>query len=120
MSSPRRFLQEIAHEAMRDRGFEPDFSPAAMEQVAALEQQIPNPKAQTPKPNIRDLRQLLWCSIDNDDSRDLDQLSVAQTTPGGGMKMLVAIADVDSLVARDTPVDRHAAHNTTSVSTGAQ
>src|SRR5437762_2869628 len=91
-----------------------------MEQVAALEKQIPNPKAQIPKPNIRDLRQLLWCSIDNDDSRDLDQLSVAQTTPGGGMKMLVAIADVDSLVARDTPVDQHAAHNTTSVYTGAQ
>src|ERR1041384_139890 len=119
MSSPRRFLQEIAHEAMRDRGFEPDFSPAAMEQVAALEKQIPNPKTQIPKPNTRDLRQMLWCSIDNDDSRDLDQLSVAGTTPDGKTKLLVAIADVDSLVPCDTPVDQHAAHNTKSVYTGA-
>src|ERR1051325_2025133 len=120
MSSPRRFLQEIAHEAMRDRGFEPDFSPAAMEQVAALEKQSPTPNAQRPMPNVRDLRQMLWCSIDNDDSRDLDQLSVADTAPGGDTKILVAIADVDSLVERDTPVDQHAAHNTTSVYTGAQ
>src|ERR1051325_3016683 len=120
MSSPRRFLQEIAHEAMRDRGFEPDFSPAAMEQVAALEKQSPTPNAQRPMPNVRDLRQMLWCSIDNDDSRDLDQLSVADTTRPGGTRILVAIADVDSLVQRDTPVDQHAAHNTTSVYTGAQ
>ena len=108
---------------MRDRGFEPDFSPAAMEQVAAIEKQAPSSKIQDPSSKVenrRDLRELLWCSIDNDDSRDLDQLSVAQTTPEGKTKMLVAIADVDSLVACDTPVDQHAAHNTTSVYTGAQ
>ncbi|HEY3161255.1 MAG TPA: RNB domain-containing ribonuclease [Vicinamibacterales bacterium] len=111
--SSRRFLQEIAHEAMRERGFEPDFSQAAQAQVARLD----GPAAPDAR---RDLRQLLWCSIDNDDSRDLDQLSVAETTPSGATRILVAIADVDSLVQRDTPVDQHAAHNTTSVYTGAQ
>src|SRR5258705_8590969 len=113
MSSSRRFLQEIAHQAMRERGFEPEFSQAAQAQVARLQ-------GPAPADGRRDLRKLLWCSIDNDDSRDLDQLSVADTAPSGQVKMLVAIADVDSLVQRDTPVDQHAAHNTTSVYTGAQ
>jgi VacB/RNase II family 3'-5' exoribonuclease len=110
--SSRRFLQEIAHDAMRERGFEPDFSQAARAQVAGLQ-------APAASDGRRDLRTLLWCSIDNDDSRDLDQLSVADAS-SGQLKMLVAIADVDSLVHRDTPVDEHAAHNTTSVYTGAQ
>jgi len=113
MSSSRRFLQEIAREAMRDRGFEPDFSRAAEAQVAAL----PGPAAADGR---RDLRDLIWCSIDNDDSRDLDQLSVARGNSTGDVTVLVAVADVDALVRRDTPVDQHAAHNTTSVYTGAQ
>ncbi len=113
MSSPRQFLQEVAREAMRDRGFEPDFSQAAQAQVAQLQ-------GAASANGRRDLRSLLWCSIDNDDSRDLDQLSVAQTRPTGELTLLVAIADVDALVPRDTPVDQHAAHNTTSVYTGAQ
>jgi len=110
--SSRQFLQELAHDAMRDRGFEPDFSQAAQAQVARLH----GPAAADSR---RDLRDLPWCSIDNDDSRDLDQLSVADVS-SGPLKLLVAIADVDSLVSRDTPVDQHAAHNTTSVYTGAQ
>jgi exoribonuclease-2 len=69
---------------------------------------------------VRDLRALLWCSIDNDDSRDLDQLSVAAGTPDGATRILVAIADVDALVAAGSPVDAHARHNTTSVYTAAQ
>jgi VacB/RNase II family 3'-5' exoribonuclease len=113
MSSPRRFLQEVAREAMRDRGFEPDFSRAAEAQVAALR----GPAAHDGR---RDLRELIWCSIDNDDSRDLDQLSVARPNSTGEVTILVAVADVDALVERDTPVDQHAAHNTTSVYTGAQ
>jgi exoribonuclease-2 len=112
MSSSRRFLQEVAREAMRDRGFEPEFSPAAEAQVGALR----GPAAPDGR---RDLRDLIWCSIDNDDSRDLDQLSVAKAT-SSGTTVLVAIADVDGLAPRDTPVDQHAAHNTTSVYTGAQ
>src|SRR5215208_5993437 len=124
MSSPRRFLQEIAREAMRDRGFEPDFSHEALAQAASLEHQAPSSKLQAPSSKLpdssrRDMRDLPWCSIDNDDSRDLDQLSVADTS-NGEAKVLVAIADVDSLVTRDTPIDHHAAHNTTSVYTGAQ
>ena len=98
---------------MRDRGFEPDFSGAAEAQVAAL----PGPAAPDGR---RDLRDLIWCSIDNDDSRDLDQLSVARGNSTGDVTILVAIADVDALVQQDTPVDEHAAHNTTSVYTGAQ
>ena len=98
---------------MRDRGFEPDFSRAAEAQVAAL----PGPAAPDGR---RDLRDLIWCSIDNDDSRDLDQLSVVRGNSTGEVTVLVAVADVDALVRRDTPVDQHAAHNTTSVYTGAQ
>src|ERR1051325_9429387 len=119
MSSSRHFLQEIARDAMRERGFEPDFSPAAREQVAAIDK-APRSKIQDPSSNhSKDLRNLLWCSIDNDDSKDLEQLSVAAASPTGSVKILVAIADVDSLVERDTPIDGHAAPNTTSGYTGA-
>ena len=68
---------------------------------------------------MRDLRGLPWASIDNDDSRDLDQLTVAERLADGGTRILVAIADVDALVPRDSPIDRHAAHNTTAVYTPA-
>ena len=69
--------------------------------------------------SICDLRQLLWCSIDNDQSMDLDQLTVAERLPAGAVKVLVAIADVDALVKTDSPIDRHAGTNTTSVYTAA-
>lgn len=99
---------------MIERGFEPDFSPAARAQVATLHAAPPLVDGR------RDVRDLPWCSIDNDDSRDLDQLSVARIGPGGAVTILIAIADVDALVPRDSPVDQHAKHNTTSVYTGAQ
>jgi exoribonuclease II len=116
MSAPsdRAQLRSVAIRAMRDRGLDPDFPPDAVAQVAS----IPGPPRTTVEP-VRDLRGLLWCSIDNDDSRDLDQLSVADALPGGDVKVLVAIADVDAAVAKNTPVDRHAAQNTTSVYTPA-
>ncbi len=114
MASSRAFLEDIARQAMLDRGFEPDFSLAAQTQVARL------PPASLLSEGQRDLRDLPWCSIDNDDSRDLDQLSVAGPTSGGDETILIAIADVDALVPRDSPVDQHAAHNTTSVYTGAK
>lgn len=98
---------------MHDRSFEPDFSQAAQAQAAATQ-------AAAPSNGRRDLRDLAWCSIDNDDSRDLDQLSVVQPGPNGALKILVAIADVDALVQRDTPIDRHASNNTTTVYTGAE
>jgi exoribonuclease-2 len=107
-------LRAIAVAAMRARGLDPDFPTEVQAQVAALK----GAPVSTLEPT-RDLRGLLWCSIDNDDSRDLDQLSVAQPLDGGDVRVLVAIADVDAAVPKDSPVDRHAAVNTTSVYTPA-
>jgi exoribonuclease-2 len=107
-------LKGLARQAMLDRGLSPDFSAAALAQAAALQ----GAAAETGR-DIRDLRGLLWASIDNDDSRDLDQLSVAQPLAGGAVKVLVAIADVDALVQAKTPIDDHARTNTTSVYTPA-
>src|ERR1700680_2916866 len=108
-------LQSIAHEAMLQRGLLPDFSPA----VIAETNQITKAAAASGAA-IRDLRGLLWASIDNDDSRDLDQLSVAEPVAGGVVKILVAIADVDALVKKDSAIDGHASTNTTSVYTIAE
>ena len=71
-------------------------------------------------PGIRDLTDLLWASIDNDDSRDLDQLTVAEALPGDKVKIRVAVADVDALVKDGSAIDEHARHNTTSVYTAAE
>jgi exoribonuclease-2 len=107
-------LGAIAHRAMIDRGLQPDFPPEAIQQLNAIKGSSTESSG-----SVRDLRQLLWCSIDNDTSRDLDQLSVAEGLPDGRVKVLVAIADVDSLVAVGTPLDQHAWTNTTSVYTPA-
>ncbi len=107
-------LAELAVIAMRERGLAPAFGPAVRQQL----ERIDGP-AEDDGPDIIDLTGLPWCSIDNDDSRDLDQLTVSQTLPDGSVKILVAIADVDALVAKDTPIDRHAQINTTSVYTSA-
>jgi exoribonuclease-2 len=99
---------------MLDRGLRPDFGEAVYEQLGRL-------GAAAPAPALRDLRNLQWCSIDNDDSRDLDQLTVSENLTGtGAVRILVAIADVDSLIEKATPIDAHAAANTTSVYTAAQ
>ncbi len=100
---------------MREHGLEPDFPPAALAQLRA----IGGPAAATGA-QLRDLRALLWCSIDNDESRDLDQLSVAEVLEGGATRVLVAVADVDATVAAGSPLDAHASANTTSVYTAAQ
>jgi len=107
-------LLNLAREAMRQRGLQPEFSAAVEQEVAALA--VP-PAA--PGPALRDLRELLWCSIDNDDSRDLDQLTVALPAAGGVQRILVAIADVDTLVHTGSEIDAHARANTTSVYTAA-
>ena len=99
-SSNRAHLRAIAVDAMRERGLDPDIPPDAMAQAASL----PGAPTTTEEPT-RDLRSLLWCSIDNDDSRDLDQLSVGEEMPGGAVKLRVAIADVDAAVAKGSPVD---------------
>jgi VacB/RNase II family 3'-5' exoribonuclease len=100
---------------MQARGLLPEFSAEALRQTQTITQ-----AAMPGTGEVRDQRELLWCSIDNDDSRDLDQLSVAQPLSGGPVRILVAIADVDALIKRDSPIDQHARSNTTSVYTAAQ
>jgi VacB/RNase II family 3'-5' exoribonuclease len=111
----RRELRVIARRVMTERGLLPDFSEQAKAQAEALTK----PAAES-GPAIRDLSGLLWASIDNDDSRDLDQLSVAEPLATGAVKILVAIADVDALVNKGSAIDDHARTNTTSVYTAAQ
>ena len=108
-------LKNIARRAMLARGLLPDFSAVALEQAGTL-RQAPIETG----PSIHDLRGLLWASIDNDDSLDLDQLSVAEPLSAGAVKILVAIADVDSAVKAGSAIDEHARINTTSVYTAAQ
>jgi VacB/RNase II family 3'-5' exoribonuclease len=108
----RDALVGIAHQAMLEKGLDPDFDKAIEAQLATLDA-----PARADDPSIRDLRDRLWCSIDNDDSRDLDQLTVAEDLGGGRVRLLVAVADVDALVKKGTPVDAHAQKNTTSVYT---
>jgi VacB/RNase II family 3'-5' exoribonuclease len=111
----RSMLQSIAYRAMLDRGLLPDFSQPALAELDKIKT-----AAIRPDGAIRDLRNLAWCSIDNDDSRDLDQLTVAEEKEGGAIKVLVAIADVDSIVRKNSAIDDHARHNTCSVYTAAQ
>lgn len=106
-------LLNLARDAMRQRGLEPEFSAAAQSEAAALVEPLAAPA------ELRDLRELLWCSIDNDDSRDLDQLTVALPEADGVQRILIAIADVDVLVRAGGPIDAHARANTTSVYTAA-
>ena len=108
----RAHLRAIAITAMRERGLSPEFPQDALAQATAAAAPVAGGA-------LRDLRALLWCSIDNDDSRDLDQLSVAEPLADDAVKVLVAIADVDAVASRDTPIDRHAAINTTSIYTPA-
>ncbi|MFZ1268048.1 MAG: RNB domain-containing ribonuclease [Anaerolineae bacterium] len=112
----RTLLQSIAHRAMIERGLLPDFSAAALAELDKIQAAAGATNAES----IRDLTDLLWASIDNDDSRDLDQLTVAETLPGGNVKIRVAVADVDALVKDGSAIDEHARHNTTSVYTAAE
>src|SRR5580704_9773921 len=108
-------IQAIAKQVMLARGFDPDFPPQVPQQLAELKA---HPPQVAPGADIRDLRNLLWSSIDNDTSRDLDQIEVAERLPNGEIKIMIGIADVDAFVAKDSPIDKHAAIETTSVYTG--
>ena len=101
----KSLLRSIARRAMLQRGLLADFSPAVASEIACIAQ-----AAVETGPSIRDLRELLWASIDNDDSRDLDQLSVAEPLEGGAVKILVAIADVDGTVRAGSRDRRPRAH----------
>jgi VacB/RNase II family 3'-5' exoribonuclease len=105
-------LKSIARRAMKERGLLPEFEPAVVAEAAAMRGPATEP--------VRDLRNLLWASIDNDDSLDLDQLSVSVPAAGGAVTVLVAVADVDALVKKGSSIDGHAGTNTTSVYTPAE
>jgi VacB/RNase II family 3'-5' exoribonuclease len=107
-------LIKVARQAMIDNGLNPDFGSEVLQQTASISQAAAENGA-----GIRDLRELPWLSIDNDSSRDLDQLSVAQALSGGAVRVLVAIADVDAIVKRGSAIDGYARGNTTSVYTAA-
>ncbi|MDD1751110.1 MAG: RNB domain-containing ribonuclease [Methanothrix sp.] len=112
----RTILQNIARRAMLQRGLLPEFSPQAASELARIQA----PAKVSLATQARDLRDLLWASIDNDDSEDLDQLTVAEEMPEGKIIVRVAVADVDALVKKDSAIDLDAQHNTTSVYTAAQ
>lgn len=105
----------MARQVMLENGFQPDFPPEVRQQVLQLERA---PSQVASSPDIRDLRHLLWSSIDNDTSRDLDQIEAAEKLPDGTALVRIGIADVDAFVPYASPIDQHAAHETTTVYTG--
>ncbi|MDD1654365.1 MAG: ribonuclease catalytic domain-containing protein, partial [Methanomicrobiales archaeon] len=107
-------LKAIAWEAMSRYGFAPRFPEPVLREVGALDPNL----IQSPARDARDLRALLWSSIDNIDSEDLDQLEYCEPGQGAEIHVKVAIADVDLFVPKDSRTDRHASHNTTSIYTG--
>jgi VacB/RNase II family 3'-5' exoribonuclease len=109
-------MKAIAWDAMKKYGFSPEFPPRVKDDVRAMSDSA----TRTTGPEIRDLRGLLWSSIDNFDSEDLDQLEFCERGVNGEIGVKVAIADVDYYVGKDSPTDRHAAHNGTSVYTGVE
>lgn len=111
----RSILKRIAHQAMIERGLSPDFPVQVLSQLNGIYE-----PAMRTKKSVHDLRKLLWCSIDNDDSLDLDQVTVAEVNPNGSAKLLIAIADVDEIVKKRSAIDDHARQNTTSVYTVAE
>jgi exoribonuclease-2 len=111
----RSLLRRIARRAMIEKGLLPDFSDEAIAELAGI--QTP---AVIDDEKVRDLRDILWASIDNDDTRDIDQLTAAQAMTGDAVKILVAVADVDAIVRGGSAIDDHARRNTTSVYTAAE
>jgi exoribonuclease-2 len=107
-------LRRVAEQAMLSRGLRPAFEPAVLQEVQARAAAGPDAGG-----DVHDLRALPWFSIDNDDTRDLDQLSCAEPLPGGASLLRVAVAEVDAMVRRGGAIDEHAAANTTSVYTAA-
>src|SRR5678815_1993993 len=101
-------MVELARQVLRDHGFEPDLPPGIVESIPPTD----------PVENVRDLRGLAWSSIDNDDSRDLDQVEVAEALPDGSTRILIGIADVDALVPKDSQLDRFAKLNSVTLYTG--
>jgi VacB/RNase II family 3'-5' exoribonuclease len=117
MKPTQHDLRDIARRVMTERGLQPEFPAAAIAETNALTEAAH--EKDTVGAPARDMRDRLWCSIDNDDSRDLDQLSMCEPAVAGAVKIFVAIADVDALVKPGSAIDGHARYNTTSVYTAA-
>ncbi len=106
-------LSAAARRSMTQHGFEPDYPPAIAAQLEQLRANPPQSDA-----SARDMRGLLWSSIDNDTSRDLDQIEYVEALPNGNSRVLIGIADVDAFVPRGSAIDQHALRETTTVYTG--
>jgi exoribonuclease-2 len=114
-SQPIHFnLVAAAHAAMIEHGFQPDFPAGADTELASIQAHPELPAAQ----GAQDLRNLLWSSIDNDTSKDLDQIEWAEALPDGRVRVLIGVADVDARVGEGSVIDGHAKSETTSVYTG--
>jgi VacB/RNase II family 3'-5' exoribonuclease len=105
-------LKVIADNNLAERDLLTGFDDKVLREIQQLSSVAPRVDA-----SVRDMRNMLWCSIDNDDSKDLDQLSVAEKLPNGDVKIYVAVADVDALVKKGSAIDSHAQQNTTSIYT---
>src|SRR6478752_3631201 len=101
-------MHAAARRIVLSAGFEPDVDEAAQKQLDTIRGPAPT------ESGVKDLRNLLWSSIDNNESRDLDQVEVAERLPNNHIRIIVGIADVDSLVPKGSPLDEHAAANCTS------
>jgi VacB/RNase II family 3'-5' exoribonuclease len=108
-------LKDVAVRVMRENGFQPEFPPAVLNEIADIAR---HPPAADPAGGVKDLRDRLWSSVDNDDSRDLDQIEFAEALGDGRTKVMIAIADVDHLVRKGSAIDAYASSETTSVYTG--
>jgi VacB/RNase II family 3'-5' exoribonuclease len=108
-------LREMARRVMAENGFEAAMPSGAASELQALESKRHDAPADQ---SVRDLRSLLWSSIDNSDSRDLDQVEYAEQLEGDRIRLMIGIADVDAFVPKGSAIDRHAFHNTTSIYTG--
>ncbi|HZZ38091.1 MAG TPA: RNB domain-containing ribonuclease [Acidobacteriaceae bacterium] len=108
-------LAAAARRSMMEHGFEPDYPQPVAGQLQQLREHPPQPAA-----SARDLRSLFWSSIDNDTSRDLDQIEYVESSPNGGVRVLIGIADVDAFVPKGSPIDQHALRETTTIYTGVE
>ncbi|NLD56624.1 MAG: RNB domain-containing ribonuclease, partial [Methanomicrobiales archaeon] len=111
---PKADLKAIAWEAMKKWDFRPQFPMTVRQEIDALGDGLPEDLPA----DTRDLRDILWCSIDNFDSEDLDQIQYCEEMEKGTIHVMVAIADVDIFVPKGSYTDRHARHNGTSVYLG--
>jgi VacB/RNase II family 3'-5' exoribonuclease len=114
MSSRQPFdLVAAARRSMTERGFAPDYPPQVLEELATLQANPPKTN-----PAAKDLQHLLWSSIDNDTSRDLDQIEYSEVLPDGHTRVLIGIADVDRYVPKGSAIDQYAAQETVTIYTG--